>query len=162
MVEISAVSSATTNLTTGGAAPEDKVDLSFSIYPGKNGAADAGTATMSFSDFLDMINPLQHIPVVSAIYRAATNDTISPVARIAGDVLYGGLMGVASAGLGALSAIGDEVLTAANGGKSVESDVMASLFGGDKSDDTQLASADPSGAPSPAAAPQIQVASLQT
>ncbi|MBT5049270.1 MAG: hypothetical protein HOM58_12290 [Rhodospirillaceae bacterium] len=32
----------------------------------------------SFGDFLDIINPLQHIPVVSTIYRMVTEDEIGP------------------------------------------------------------------------------------
>jgi hypothetical protein len=32
----------------------------------------------TFAEFLDIINPLQHIPVVSTIYRAITGDQISP------------------------------------------------------------------------------------
>lgn len=47
----------------------------------------------SFDDFLDIINPLQHIPVVSTIYRKLTGDTIKPLERLAGDTLYGGLWG---------------------------------------------------------------------
>ena len=158
MIELGAIASATTNLTSGGTASADRVDLSFSPYPGKNGA-DTGTATMSFGDFLDMINPLQHIPVISSLYRAATGDTISPVARIAGDALYGGIMGVASAGLSALGAIGDEVLTAADGGKSAAATVVASLFGdSNKRPDTQLASATPAPPATPA---QTQLAGAQ-
>jgi hypothetical protein len=52
--------------------------------------------SFSFDDFLDIINPLQHLPVVSTIYRALTHDTIKPFERIAGDTLYGGLWGFAS------------------------------------------------------------------
>lgn len=48
----------------------------------------------SFADLLDVINPLQHIPVVSSIYRAFTGDTISTGARIAGDTLFGGPIGL--------------------------------------------------------------------
>lgn len=47
----------------------------------------------TFGDFLDIINPLQHIPVISSIYRAITGDDISPHARIFGDTLFGGPTG---------------------------------------------------------------------
>jgi hypothetical protein len=50
----------------------------------------------SFGDFLDIINPLQHIPIVSTIYRKLTGDTIKPFERLAGDTLYGGLWGAVS------------------------------------------------------------------
>lgn len=50
----------------------------------------------SFGDLIDIINPLQHIPIVSTIYRAITGDTIKPLGRLAGDALYGGLWGFVS------------------------------------------------------------------
>ncbi|MBI3676351.1 MAG: hypothetical protein HY243_07005 [Proteobacteria bacterium] len=50
----------------------------------------------SFDDALDIINPLQHIPIVSTIYRAVTGDTIKPLERLAGDTLYGGVPGFLS------------------------------------------------------------------
>ncbi len=52
------------------------------------------------SDLIDMINPLQHIPIVSQIYRSLTGDTIGAVAEIVGGALFGGPVGaVASAGM---------------------------------------------------------------
>jgi hypothetical protein len=59
--------------------------------------ASASSNTHSFKSFMknlwDVVNPLQHIPVVSAIYRHATGDTISDGAHFAGDALYGGVIG---------------------------------------------------------------------
>lgn len=49
-----------------------------------------------FGDFLDTINPLQHIPGVSTVYRALTGDAISPGARIAGGGIFGGPLGFLS------------------------------------------------------------------
>lgn len=64
-------------------------------------AAPEAAHGFSFLDFvkgfIDIINPLQHIPVISAIYRHITGDEISPMARIAGDALYGGPIGGAVA-----------------------------------------------------------------
>src|SRR3546814_15608721 len=37
-----------------------------------------GKAGFSFGDFLDIINPIQHIPIVPTIYRAITGDTSQP------------------------------------------------------------------------------------
>lgn len=51
--------------------------------------------TVSFWDFVDVINPLQHIPIVSTIYRGLTGDAIAPAARIAGGALFGGFIGAA-------------------------------------------------------------------
>jgi hypothetical protein len=53
-----------------------------------------GEDGFTFSDFLDIINPLQHIPVVSTVYRAITGDRIDPGARIAGGGLFGGPIGL--------------------------------------------------------------------
>lgn len=47
----------------------------------------------SFNDFLDMINPLQHLPVVSTLYREMTGDEMEPAARIVGGAIYGGPLG---------------------------------------------------------------------
>lgn len=49
-----------------------------------------------FWDFVDIINPLQHIPVVSTIYRHLTGDEIDPAAQVIGGTLYGGPIGLAS------------------------------------------------------------------
>ncbi len=58
-------------------------------------AAPSGFS-MLFHDVLEIVNPLQHIPIVSTIYRALTGDQIEPAERIAGDALYGGVIGFAS------------------------------------------------------------------
>jgi hypothetical protein len=56
----------------------------------------------TFDDFLDIINPLQHIPIVNLIYREATGDKISGTAQIIGSTLLGGPLGMVS---GVISAI---------------------------------------------------------
>ena len=53
-----------------------------------------GEDGLTFGDFLDIINPLQHLPIVSTVYRALTGDEISTGARLAGDTLYGGPIGL--------------------------------------------------------------------
>jgi hypothetical protein len=52
---------------------------------------DAGSPT--FADLLDIINPLQHIPVVNTIYRRLTGDTINPAMQLIGGTLFGGPVG---------------------------------------------------------------------
>ena len=49
--------------------------------------------SFSFKTILDTINPLQHIPIVSSLYRELTGDTIGAAARIAGGTLFGGAIG---------------------------------------------------------------------
>lgn len=62
-----------------------------SARPGKPLFGDDG---FTFSDFLDIINPLQHIPIVNTVYRAITGDRIDPGSRIAGGGLFGGPIGL--------------------------------------------------------------------
>lgn len=57
-----------------------------------------GDDSPSFWDLVDVINPLQHIPVVNKIYQDLTGDKIGVGARLAGSTLFGGPIGlVASA-----------------------------------------------------------------
>lgn len=80
-------------------------------------------AEMSFGDFLDIINPLQHIPVVNTIYREITGDTIKPSSKVIGGILFGGP-------LGGMASIANAVVEEAQG-KDIGGQVMASLgFGG--------------------------------
>jgi hypothetical protein len=69
-------------------------------------AESAGTPTpqkaadeegMSFWDALDVVNPLQHIPIVNKIYQAVTGDTIKTPAKLAGSALFFGPIGLAVA-----------------------------------------------------------------
>lgn len=50
---------------------------------------------------LDVINPLQHLPVIGTMYRHLTGDEIGPTARVAGGALYGGPIGAALGVVGA-------------------------------------------------------------
>lgn len=59
-------------------------------------ARDPDNEDFGFWDFVDIINPLQHIPVVATIYRELTGDEISAPARIMGGALYGGPLGFAA------------------------------------------------------------------
>ena len=81
-----------------------------------------GSDGIGFDDVLQVVNPLQHIPIVGSIYRALTGDTLTPGARMAGGALYGGPIGL-------VAAIGANIFEEASGG-TVESTVLA-LFDGD-------------------------------
>ena len=61
-----------------------------------------GKDGFSFGALLDIVNPLQHIPVVGTVYRAITGDTIGPAARIAGGTLFGGAIGLVASSLDTL------------------------------------------------------------
>src|SRR5690606_10418819 len=77
------------------------------------GFGHAAREDLEFSDLIDLVNPLQHIPGVAQVYRAITGDTIKPVVKVAGSLLMGGPMGlIAGAGAAVLeAAVGGEPLT---------------------------------------------------
>ena len=52
-----------------------------------------GEDGFSFADFIDIINPLQHIPLLSTLYRHLTGDTIEAASRVLGGTLFGGAIG---------------------------------------------------------------------
>lgn len=53
-----------------------------------------GEDGFTFGDLVDLVNPLQHIPVVSSVYRAITGDTQSTGAKVLGGGLFGGVIGL--------------------------------------------------------------------
>lgn len=63
----------------------------------------ATDSDLSFWDIIDMINPLHHLPIVGNIYRSVTRDTLDPVSRFAGGLLYGGPVGAISSGVSMLA-----------------------------------------------------------
>lgn len=80
-------------------------------------------SSFGFDDLLDIVNPLQHIPVISTIYRHLTGDKIGTVAKLAGDTLYGGLTGLACS-------LGDTIFQEATG-KGFGDTVYAMVIGDD-------------------------------
>ncbi|HEY9041931.1 MAG TPA: hypothetical protein VIN66_07080 [Rheinheimera sp.] len=58
--------------------------------------AFAEGTTPGMADVVDMINPLQHIPLVSQYYREWTGDDMGYVSQVAGGALWGGGVGVAT------------------------------------------------------------------
>jgi hypothetical protein len=59
-------------------------------------AAKSSEWDFSFHNLLQILNPLEHLPIVGTIYRAITGTHIGVPERIAGDALYGGLWGAVS------------------------------------------------------------------
>ncbi|MBT5228765.1 MAG: hypothetical protein HOM11_00675 [Methylococcales bacterium] len=55
-----------------------------------------GEDGFTFADLLDIINPLQHIPVVSTIYQKITGDELGDAPRVIGGALFGGVSGLVS------------------------------------------------------------------
>ena len=119
--------------------------------------SDSG-ASFSFRDFLSVINPLQHIPIVGAIYRRLTGDTISAPAKIIGDTLFGGPLGF-------ITSLADAAFTQATG-KDMGAQALALVFPekGEQRDptdpQTQLMAAATPAAASPTAAAGVPPAPL--
>jgi hypothetical protein len=91
----------------------------------------------TFDDLISIVNPLQHIPVVSTVYRSLTGETIKPFERILGDTLYGGVWGC-------VSAVANVVYQDATGkdfGQTVLDFVKDNVLGDDDDDDAQTATA---------------------
>ncbi|MEX1036289.1 MAG: hypothetical protein WDZ54_10050 [Sneathiella sp.] len=73
--------------------PAEKIDESGNKVADEGGFGEDG---FGFDDFLDIINPLQHIPGVSSLYREITGDELSPGARMIGGTIFGGGIGLAA------------------------------------------------------------------
>lgn len=72
-----------------------------------------------WDDFADLINPLQHVPLVNIAYRAITGDEIYGAARLL-DAGFGPAAGV--------TAVADLAFTSTNG-EGLEETAVAALFG---------------------------------
>ncbi|MBS0469928.1 MAG: hypothetical protein JSR60_02565 [Proteobacteria bacterium] len=96
-------------------------------------ATAAGTEddSLTFGDILDVVNPLQHFPIVGTLYRAITGDTIKTLPKIAGDALFGGIPGLASS-------VADSIFQKVTG-KNVGDTVLAFVEDAFSSGDTRVA-----------------------
>jgi hypothetical protein len=82
-----------------------------------------------WDDFLDMINPLQHIPGVAQIYRAVTGDEINGAATLLGALPLGPL-----SGLGLIATVA-ELAVKDTTGQDMGGNLMAMVFGKDEAPD---------------------------
>jgi len=104
-----------------------------------------GNDKPSFKDLLDTINPLQHIPIISTVYRELTGDVPGAVSRLAGGMLYGGPIGLALEM--ADSAVDDST------GNDIGGHMWAALFDDGKGPDTPSATKVAAATPEPASSP---------
>lgn len=86
---------------------------------------EATPSSFSFDDFIDIVNPLQHLPVINLVYRELTGDKIGPVAQIVGGGIFGGPVGAVS---GTVNAVVQE-----STGKDVAGNVLSLVMGDDGS-----------------------------
>ena len=84
----------------------------------------AEAAEYTFLDLVDVVNPLQHLPLVNMVYREVTGDTIKGPAMILGGFLYGGPAGL---GAGMINAVSQEVT-----GGTITDHVLDGVFGGER------------------------------
>ena len=59
----------------------------------------------TFGDVIDIVNPLQHLPVIGMAYRKITGDTIHPMSQIIGGAIYGGPVGAITGTMNAVSQV---------------------------------------------------------
>jgi hypothetical protein len=74
----------------------DAFALTSSPPPEKNsGFKFFGADGITPSDAIDIVNPLQHLPIIGPLYREFSGDTLDPFSRIAGNTLFFGPFGAA-------------------------------------------------------------------
>lgn len=115
----------------------DQTQAAYLDAPGGKQAAEEpgfqpfGKDGFTFGDFIDIINPLQHIPIVSTVYRQLTGDDLDPGSRIGGGALFGGPIGLVAS---LVNVLVDETT-----GKDVGEQVLALFDGSAPSQTTELA-----------------------
>ena len=103
-----------------------------------------------FRDLVDIINPLQHIPIVATLYRHMTGEKIGAVPRVIGGALWGRLGGFVS---GLVNAFVDWFT-----GKDIGDHIYSALFGDPKesANETVVAQAPEPALTTPVALPAAQ------
>jgi len=91
--------------------------------PGARQLFFGADGVFGWDDFLDVINPLQHIPIIAQIYRAATGDQINGAAELIGSLPFGPL-GM----IGTMATIADLAVKDTTG-KDIGGNLEAMLFG---------------------------------
>jgi hypothetical protein len=112
-------------------APSPKAEKSFSLWEQES---------FGFGDFLDIINPLHHIPIVATLYRNMSEDKIGMAPRVIGGALWGRIGGFVS---GIVNAVVSWFT-----GKDIGDHIYAALFGKPDASDNETAVASTPMAPS--------------
>ena len=86
-----------------------------------------GEDGFTFADLVDVVNPLQHIPVVSTMYREAAEDSLDPGSRMLGSTLFFGPIGLASSVV--------NVLIEQGTGKDIGAHIASAVFPDDAVED---------------------------
>jgi hypothetical protein len=91
--------------------------------PGSRELFFGPSGQFGWKDVLDIINPLQHIPIVSQIYQAITGDKMNGAAELLGAIPFGPLGGV-----GMIAAVADLAIRDVTG-KDIGGNLEAMVFG---------------------------------
>jgi len=83
--------------------------------------------SFGFGDLIDIINPLQHIPIVATFYRNLSGDQIGPAPRVIGGAIWGRIGGLVS---GFVNAVVEWW-----SGKDIGDHIYAAIFGDPKTVD---------------------------
>src|SRR5215469_18139730 len=112
--------------------------------------------SFGFKDLLDIVNPLQHLPIVGSVYRYLTGDEPSGGARIVGDAIYGGPIGF---GVGVVT-----TMLTDEDGRDLGERTLAAVFGprGDSAAPTAVAQGNGNPPPAPAQSTPPNSPSAQT
>ncbi len=129
------------------------------------GAALWSKGGFGFKDLLDIVNPLQHLPVIGSIYRYVTGDEPSGGASIVGDTLYGGPIGLGIGVVGSMLTdsqgrdLGERLLAAvfspSGGSPAPGKPILAAVPAPPV---TATLAASPQSAPAPGSAAEVQAA----
>ena len=93
-------------------AKQEKPAKSFSLWE---------NSKMGFGDFIDIINPLQHLPIIATIYRNRTGDSIGFAPRVLGGALWGRIGGFVT---GLVNGVVERLT-----GKDIGDHIYAAFFG---------------------------------
>jgi hypothetical protein len=109
-----------------------------------------------WDDFLDMINPLQHIPGIAQIYRAVTGDEINGAASLLGAIPFGPLGGV-----GLIASVADLAVKDTTG-RDIGGNLTAMIFGQDDAPEGGMAAPSDMADAGTAGKATVQAAARQT
>jgi hypothetical protein len=109
---VAGVTAETPDAPTGAILPKLNPDKPFRLWEKEQ---------FGFGDFVDIINPLQHIPIVATIYRNMSGDKIGLAPRVIGGAIWGRIGGFVS---GIVNAIVDWFT-----GKDIGDHIYSALFG---------------------------------
>ena len=112
-----------------------------------------GEDGFTFGDLVDLVNPLQHVPILSSLYRAVTGDDIAPASRMLGGGLYGGPLGLVAALINTAvdettgSDLGGHLIALLDSDSSATTSLARAINNGDATSPTTVAGAWPDADP---------------